>query len=697
MDTIELRDQVEVQNHGQYIDEDRNYLNDQLHLEYFDLHVEGIQLLTDAKLKLTPGHRYGLIGNNGVGKTTLMRHLAAKKFHGMWKNHQVTLMVGAGKSAFHEDRKVIEEVLCGFETLEDVKVQTNTNPDDEVSKCFSKKLEIYTMEEIKAQAYQILHGLSFASKSPDTTTVAQLSGGWKYRLDIAKTLLLEPDLLLMDEPTNHLDIETSIWLQDYLSTYKKILILVSHDLEPLNTVCTDIIHMKDKTLTQYQGNYDGYFKSVTDLLNKQANLHEWEEKKKKRLQAALTYLQAKNDPKNSAQVASKQKCLDRLGQQKTATGRRWKWSNMGDRIQTPAIVEDEEIRFKLHSDKRVREMPEDEHILQASKLSFSYTPDKPVFSNVTCDLLPSSRVALIGKNGSGKSTLLSCLALQKPPTTGEITTMPGFRVGYYQQDHINKLPVDMSPVEYMSEVHPKAKIQEIRDQLGSFGITPVIGGLQCGLLSAGQRARVVLATVTFGRPSLLLLDEPTNHLDLESQKGLVEALRCFKAACIFVTHSEYLIQECCNEVWAFEPNKNSGKTFRVLTESFSEWKTTLLNSTSDPPKKEKPRKVGKDEAVDPPSSGAPSPAPKNLGGAKGVVKNNKVACRVCKGDHFTHQCSQKQERDKKRSEKEAKQREKQQQEASFRAALAAAPTTYADASGDTWNVVVPKGMKKRMK
>eukprot|EP01059_Diplonema_ambulator_P011561 TRINITY_DN2152_c0_g5_i1.p1 TRINITY_DN2152_c0_g5~~TRINITY_DN2152_c0_g5_i1.p1 ORF type:complete len:709 (+),score=229.82 TRINITY_DN2152_c0_g5_i1:45-2129(+) len=686
---IELRDQEEIKWGGQYADEDKNYLNHQIHLEYFDLHIEGIQLLSNANLKLTPGHRYGLIGGNGVGKTTLLRHLAAKKFKGMWKEHQTVLLVGGGETG--SDAVVIDEVMCGYKTADDAPTDLAAHPDSETAKCFMKKLEHYDFGEIKSQAFQILNGLGFNNTQSTETLVSHLSGGWKARLAIAKTLLLEPDLLLLDEPTNHLDIETSIWLQDFLATYKKILIIITHDLEPLNTICTDIIRIKDKTLTQYQGNYDGYLRTYMDLLAKQANMHEWEGRQKKRLEETIAYLQAKGDPAASQQIASKTKALNRLGQQKTATGRRWKWGRMGDRIVTPAVIEEEEIKFKFHSDKRVRELPEDERMLTASHISYTYpSATSRTLTNISVSVTPTSRIALIGKNGSGKTTLLSVLTGENAPTEGDVATMKGFRIGYYKQDHINYIPNDMTPVEYLCSEHPNAKVQEVRDQLGSFGITPTVGSLTCGLLSAGQKARVVLALVTFGRPSLLVLDEPTNHLDLESQRGLIEALKCFKAACIVVTHSEYLIQECCNEIWAFDDNHN----FRVLTESFTEWKSALLRRLDEghlAPSTAK-KEVKKQ---DPPSSKSSLGPPKDLGGKKGVVNATKVQCRVCQGGHFTHQCDKKKEMDAKKEAQEVKRKERQGKKAEMKAALMAAPTTYEDQDGNEWNVVVPKGMKNR--
>ncbi|KAJ9462898.1 ABC transporter F family member 4 [Diplonema papillatum] len=734
--------------------EEKNYLNNQIHLAYFDLHIEGKQLLTGAHLKLTPGHRYGLIGSNGVGKTTLLRHIAARRIEGVWKQHMTIMLVSQWDPS---TPKTVIEALMSYDTQEELEAAAAASRDNDVAMAMLAKVEEVGFDALRSQAYSILHGLGFTDKQANQTRMEQLSGGWRMRVAIARALLMEPDLLLLDEPTNHLDIPTTVWLDQYLQTYGKGLIIVSHDIETLNEVCTDIILMSGQTLKQYQGNYDGFLKTASDLLGKQASLHTWEENKRRRYEATIEYLSKKEDPKSGRAIASRNKALARLGKQRTETGRRWKWSLMGDRMPTPSIDEKERPVFKFASDRRVRDLPDDTFLVKLSsatiarlgkegnpteaatglpndedevlsdweqeeQASGAAEPPTALFTGVSVEIRPKSRIALVGRNGCGKTTLLRALATvgteegKRTVMDGGVECLESLRVGWYKQDHTLLLSKTETPIEYLTRENRGAKPEDARAHLANFGISVEVSELQHQYLSGGQRARVVLACISLGRPSVLLLDEPTNHLDLESLEALADALRSVKAAVVVVTHSQHLISTVCDEIWAI----TDAHKLTTLAEPYEAWRDRMLSegeahenpasgaqnlpghqppkpaapakppsSQPSPKSKKQPKKHADPAPVQPPASQAKL-KPQTGTGSSGVLKTAaNVRCRVCHGDHFTHQCDKKKIIDEKEARKQAEREKKAREQEELRSAAAATSTTFSDQDG-TWNIAVDK-------
>ena len=670
--------------------EDHNISNYQMNLKRFDLHIEGVQLLSDQNLKLTPGHRYGLIGCNGVGKTTLLRHLAAKKITCQWQEHVHSLLVTEpppiteeNLSGLESEQTPIETVLRGYseESYEEGKHESSENyqRDRAFHECVSLQ---GGFESAKALGMKFLSKLGISKKQSESSPLHTLSGGFRMRVALAAALLVEPQLLLLDEVTNHLDTQTSDWLSDYLSTYKYTLVIVTHDTNSLNEICTDTIHMKDKQLTQYQGNFDSFMLSRSELLKKQFRLNNTHEKSKERLEKTIEYLERTQDGKG---VGRHKKKADRLGAERTITGRRWKWSVMGDRVIVPSVVEDKEISFKIRSDKRLSDLLDGSVLCRANKVTAGYDTDpKPVLKNVSFEILKGQKIGIIGPNGTGKSTFLSVLdsSLEEcSPYPVDWIFGSDTRVKYYRQDHILLLDKLETPIEYLTRTNKGLRSEEASDFLMKYDLTFEQCGLQFKLLSAGQRSKVILAGCFICRPTVLLLDEPTNHMDFASQMALVDALESSTVTLVIVTHSESLLNSVCDKLYEI---KNS--SLEEVNETFSNWRKKQLQS------------VNAIETIQTTTTIAPKPfIPKPVTGPAppGPLKTSSVKCRLCKGAHFTHQCSLKKKEDIKLKSKEMEQ--KMQEIGDAKAAKAAlASLKYKDRDG-IWNVAVDKKTRSLLK
>ncbi|EGN95068.1 hypothetical protein SERLA73DRAFT_113824 [Serpula lacrymans var. lacrymans S7.3] len=595
-----------------------------------NISVNQLDLLVDAHLKLKEGVRYGLIGQNGVGKTVLMKCMAdnilampqnlnilhitqletfdestvvlnevldadkASK-NALWEFEELHRVLGNERQSTAKNtaelNRVVHRILLSRlrERLEDARrlaikrsgtrghearqqqlklekeyseleVQnaqtfiTSRMTADLLPEIFDK-YELINVEAQAAKARKILKGLGF-SKDQTDAPVKTLSGGWRMKIALAKSLFLEPNVLFLDEPTNHLDLPAILWLQEYLinETEGLTVVVVSHDREFLNAVTDETIILRDKTLKYHPGNFDDYEKNSEEQRIRKQTMLDTQEKKRAKVVASIQHnvQQAKStgDDKRLGQVASRKKKLDRLGMEKTEDGKRFKvsyWAGYHDgareKVTVEQAVKTAPIKIPVPEPLRFHGST-----FMAKDTSFKYPgTQRNVIENFSIDIKSNDRIAILGPNGCGKTTLLNMLTGQTKPTKGEVYHHPLLRIGYFSQHIVDQLDHDCTPVEDMMKRYPGLTEHECRAQFGTVGITGNTVLRKTRNLSGGQRNRIALALVLQNAPHVLVLDEITNHLDMGTVEKLVDALKEFTGTLILVSHDVWFLKQLMEE------------------------------------------------------------------------------------------------------------------------------------------------------
>lgn len=521
-------------------------------IENFDLYVgEGQRILSEATLTLSYGRRYGLVGQNGIGKSTLLRALSRRELD--IPKHITILHVEQEirgddtpaiqsvldadvwrKSLIQEETKINERIkeIEGLrkefdEESQEVKKLDNER-DDLENHLLSISEKLFDMESDKAEskAAAILYGLGFTKKS-QTLPTKSFSGGWRMRLSLARALFCQPDLLLLDEPSNMLDVPSITYLANYLQTYESTVLVVSHDRAFLNEVATDIIHQHSERLDYYRGaNFDSFYNTREERIKNQRREYENQMAVRQHLQAFIDKF--RYNAGKAAEAQSRIKKLEKLPV-----------------LEPPE--DDKIIKFKF-PDPDMISPP----ILQLSSIEFGYNTDDILLKDVDFDVQMDSRIAIVGGNGTGKTTLLKLILNQLEPLKGQVNRNGRLRVGYFAQHHVDSMDLTLSAVSWMSNTFPGKSDEEYRRHLGSFGITGPLGLQKMELLSGGQKSRVAFAALSLSQPHILILDEPSNHLDTQGLDALADALINFKGGVLMVSHDVSIIDKVCNEIWVTE-------------------------------------------------------------------------------------------------------------------------------------------------
>ncbi|CAN8279295.1 unnamed protein product [Cochlearia groenlandica] len=548
-------------------------------IESFSVSVRGKELLKNTSVKISHGKRYGLVGPNGMGKSTLLKLLAWRKIP-VPKNIDVLLVeqevVGDEKSALdavvsaNEELVQLRKEVAALQNLSTEADGYNGDgvEDDSGEKLAElyEKLQILGSDAAEAQASKILAGLGF-TKDMQVRETQSFSGGWRMRISLARALFVQPTLLLLDEPTNHLDLRAVLWLEEYLCRWKKTLVVVSHDRDFLNTVCTDIIHLHDQNLHFYRGNFDGFetgYEQRRKEMNKKFEIYDKQVKAAKRSGSRAQQEKVKEKAKfAAAKEASKSKgkgkAIDEEGPEPEAP-RKWR-----------------DYSVEFHFPEPTELTPP---LLQLIEVSFCY-PKRPDFrlSNVDVGIDMGTRVAIVGPNGAGKSTLLNLLAGDLVPSEGEQRRSQKLRIGRYSQHFVDLLTMGETPVQYLLRLHPDqegfSKQEAVRAKLGKFGLPSNNHLSPIAKLSGGQKARVVFTSISMSKPHILLLDEPTNHLDMQSIDALADALDEFTGGVVLVSHDSRLISRVCedeekSQIWVVEYG-----TVSFFDGTFEEYKEDL--------------------------------------------------------------------------------------------------------------------------
>ncbi|KAF8781754.1 ATP-binding cassette sub-family F member 3 like protein [Argiope bruennichi] len=503
-------------------------------IENFDISFGDKTLLTGADLTLVYGRRYGMVGRNGIGKSTLLRMVSSGQLK--ISNHISVLhveqeVVGNDTIALDSVLECDEKRQSLIEEEKKILQSLNNNgPSSEDSQSSGRLQEIYAelqqMEADKApaRASVILAGLGFSPEMQRKAT-KEFSGGWRMRIALARALFSKPDLLLLDEPTNMLDMKAIIWLENYLQTWESTILVVSHDRRFLDTVATDILHFHSQHIESYRGNYENFVKTMTEKLKHQQREYEAQQQYRAHVQEFIDKF--RYNAKRASLVQSKIKMLEKLPELKPVE----KETSVVLRFPNPEFLQPP--------------------VLQLDEVTFAYpsSPDTIILNNVNLSANMGSRICIVGDNGSGKTTLLKLLIGDHEPTKGIRHAHRNLVIGYFTQHHVDQLDMNVSSLEFLAKRFPGKPSEEYRRQLGCFGVTGDLALQSVASLSGGQKSRVAFAAMAMLHPHFLILDEPTNHLDVETVDALGIALQNFTGGVVLVSHDEQLIEMVCQELW----------------------------------------------------------------------------------------------------------------------------------------------------
>ncbi|PHM59229.1 ABC transporter ATP-binding protein [Xenorhabdus sp. KK7.4] len=511
----------------------------------------GVRVLLDnASATINPGQKVGLVGKNGCGKSTLLSLLKGElqaengsvTFPGNWalawvNQETPALEISALEYVIDGDRE--------FRQLEQKLKIANEQNDGHAIAHLHGQLDTIQAWTIRSRASSLLHGLGF-SQAQLEQPVRSFSGGWRMRLNLAQALICRSDLLLLDEPTNHLDLDAVIWLEKWLKSYTGTLILISHDRDFLDPIIDKILHIEQQNLFEYTGNYSSFERQRVAKLAQQQALYQSQQEKVAHLQSYIDRFRAQATKAKQAQ--SRIKMLERM------------------ELIAPAHV-DNPFRFSF---RKPDSLPNP--LLNMEKISAGYG-DKTVLDSIKLNLVPGSRIGLLGRNGAGKSTLIKLLAGELEPQKGEIALAKGIKLGYFAQHQLEFLRADESPLQHLARLAPQESEQQLRDYLGGFGFKGDQVTDPSARFSGGEKARLVLALIVWQRPNLLLLDEPTNHLDLDMRQALTEALIDFDGALVVVSHDRHLLRSTTDELYLVHDGKV--ESFSGDLEDYQQWLTEL--------------------------------------------------------------------------------------------------------------------------
>ncbi|MCA2958629.1 MAG: ABC-F family ATP-binding cassette domain-containing protein [Silvanigrellales bacterium] len=528
-------------------------------------------LYRNASFQIRPGSKTGLVGPNGAGKSTIFRIITgAEDVDSGDVSIPSRIVIGSFSQDVGEmkGRTALEEVKAGSgrvdalaqelasyeKQLEDL--AENPMSDDDMATLLEKYGEAQQEFERRGgydldhRAQEILTGLGIPPED-HRRSVEAFSGGWKMRIELAKILALNPDVLLMDEPTNHLDVESIVWLEEWLVNFKGALVMTSHDRDFMNRIVTRIVEVANQSITTYTGNYDFYERERDVRKEQLVAAHARQQEMLAKEEEFIARFAARAS--HAAQVNSRVKKLEKI-----------------DRIEIPA--EEKTVRFEFKAPPR---SGEEVVIMEGLGKAWKREDggDKVVFDNVTGILRRLSRVALVGVNGAGKSTLMKCIVGATEPSKGKVRLGAGVELGYFSQHALDVLDARRTMFETVRDAMPHASVGVVKTLLGAFLFSDDEVDKKIGVLSGGEKSRVVLATI-FARPvNFLVLDEPTNHLDIRSREVLLETLRRFEGTILLVSHDRYFLRALVNRV--FEVGHGDLRTYEGNYEYYLEKSAAL--------------------------------------------------------------------------------------------------------------------------
>ncbi len=523
----------------------------------------GERVLFDrASAAISDGWKVGLVGRNGSGKSTLLRLIQGQlESDGGDVNMTGRMRIGSvPQDPPGGDIAVLDAVLAA-----DVE-RTSLLAEAESCQDGLRLAEIHArLDEIgaaagPARAASILNGLGF-DNAAQSRPCGEFSGGWRMRVALAGTLFSDPDLLILDEPSNHLDIEAQLWLTEHLQRFRHTLLMVSHDRDLLNDVCDHIVHIDQQKLITYSGNYDTFERTRAERLENDAAQRAKNEARRKHMQAFVDRFRSKASKARQAQ--SRLKMIEKLGP-------------------VAAVPLDEHIAFNFPPPDQLASPIE-----TLDEVTVGYGDGPPILRRLDLRLDMDDRIALLGQNGNGKSTFIRVLSDRLAPREGQVKRSPRLRIGYFSQDQEEELDYEATPFDHMNRaLGPGTVEHKVRAQLGRFGFSRERADLKVGVMSGGEKTRLLLALATRNAPHLLLLDEPTNHLDMDARESLIQAINDFDGAVVMVSHDTHLVKMVADQLWVV-----ANGTVTPFDGDIDDYQAKLLRERGGKPAREaKPKK-----------------------------------------------------------------------------------------------------------
>ncbi len=501
--------------------------------------MRGIKpLLEQVDVTLNPGDKIGLIGANGAGKSSLFAMMRGElhpdqgeiDFPAKWRVAYVA------QETPPLDRAALDYAIDGDATLRKLEAELaylesqpeTTENGIAIGNMYSAlaDADAYT---VQSRGEQLLLGLGFTLDQMQQP-VASFSGGWRMRLNLAQALMCPSDLLLLDEPTNHLDLDAIIWLEDWLKRYAGTLLIISHDRDFLDEVVNVVVHIDERKLKRYSGNYSSFERQRAAQMILAAGALEKQQRKRAHLESFVNRFKAQASKARQAQSRMKALAkMEELAPLRAAAEFSFEFREPLSAPNPLLVMEDVDAGYKI----------EDE--------ATGDITHKTIVNGIKFSLQIGQRIGLLGQNGAGKSTLIKTIAGELTPLTGDATMGKGLNIGYFAQHQVEMLRHDESPLWHLSKIAPTTREQELRNFLGGFNFPGNMVTASIAPFSGGEKARLALALIVWQRPNLLLLDEPTNHLDLETREALTEALAQFEGTLVVVSHDRHLLRATTDE------------------------------------------------------------------------------------------------------------------------------------------------------
>ncbi|MDR2781361.1 MAG: ATP-binding cassette domain-containing protein [Holosporaceae bacterium] len=495
-----------------------------LTLQNINFSIAGRQILEEIGLQISGRQHVGLVGRNGSGKSTLFKIILGELEQDSGKIQMESgKLILSVKQEMPDDGMTPREFLLSSDLQREKllrQLEKNADNPESLAEIYDRLIGINAFDA-ESRAAIVLRGLGFDEEAQNDL-LGNFSGGFRMRAALGAILFREPDLLLLDEPTNHLDLETSDWLKDFLRNYSKSFILISHDRDFLNDTVNAILHLKNKKITRYNGNFDAF---IDTYALKQKDAEEYNAKMEAKRKHMMEFVRKFGVKATKARQA--QSRLKAISKMKFI----------------PIDQDDPSIAFGFPKPN----FPLSSNILSYDKISLGYE-NKIVLKNISGTIMADDRIAIVGANGNGKTTFAKFLAGELRQKKGTREANSKLKIGFYRQDLFEKLDVTKSSYDFLKEITPNANDKQIRSHLGRFGFSGDKVFQLINELSGGERARLVFATLTLDAPNLLILDEPTNHLDIEMRESLISALTSYSGAVVLITHDRNFLNRVANSI-----------------------------------------------------------------------------------------------------------------------------------------------------